>query len=86
MIRHIALLLATSSLVFVAFYVSRFWNFRLWERPGLFGLSELPPQGGLVARWLRGSDFSPFELIIWALVVFLVLTLFQKLLDQGQPK
>lgn len=67
---------------FVLFYVSRFWAFNLWDRPGLFGWKELTPNGGLIARWVRGTEFAPFELLIWAIGVFLVLTLLQKMFDK----
>ncbi|MEO0502354.1 MAG: hypothetical protein AAFZ14_03445 [Pseudomonadota bacterium] len=65
----------------VLYYVSRFWTYRLWPRDGLFGVEALRPQGGLVGRWLRGTDFAPFELLIWAVGAFLVLTILQKLYD-----
>ncbi len=67
---------------FVLLYVSRFWVFRLWDRPGLFEWKELRPQGNLVAKWVRGTDFAPFDLMIWAIGVFLVLTWLQKLFDK----
>ncbi len=67
---------------FVLFYLSRFWIFSLWPRDGLLGFKFLPPQGGLVGRWLRGTDFSAFELLIWAVLAFLLLTLVQKLWDR----
>ncbi|WP_147106417.1 hypothetical protein [Tateyamaria sp. syn59] len=69
----------------ILFYVSRFWDFRLWSRDGLFGVEALRPQGDLVARWLRGTDLAPFELLIWAVGAFLVLTLLQKLYDLLNP-
>ena len=64
------------------FFISRFWDFRLWDRDSLLAQSGLTPQGGQLARWLRGSDLAPFELMIWAVVVFVVLTLIQKLFDR----
>ncbi|APX11875.1 hypothetical protein [Tateyamaria omphalii] len=69
----------------ILFYVSRFWDFRLWPRDGLFGIEALRPQGGLVAQWLRGTDLAPFELLIWAIGAFLILTLLQKLYDLLNP-
>ncbi len=63
------------------FYISRFWIFNLWSRDGLFGLSELRPQGGLLATWLRGTQLAPFELLIWVIAVFIGLTWLQKLFD-----
>ncbi|MGB1389667.1 MAG: hypothetical protein ACPG61_12355 [Paracoccaceae bacterium] len=64
------------------FYISRFWDFRLWGREGLLGLEWLRPQGGLLARWLRGTDLAPFELLIWVVGVFLILTGLQKIFDR----
>lgn len=58
------------------FYVSRFWEFRLWGRGDLYGLR---PQGGYVGQWLRGTDFAPFELLIWGIGVFAVLSVVQML-------
>ncbi|WP_420011164.1 hypothetical protein [Tateyamaria sp.] len=69
----------------ILFYVSRFWSFSLWPRSGLFGIEELRPQGDLVGQWLRGTDFAPFELLIWAVGAFLVLTVLQKLYDRLNP-
>lgn len=66
----------------ILLYLSRFWIWSLWPRSGLFGLSELRPQGGLLATWLRGTDFAPFELLVWAIGVFLILTFLQKLYDR----
>ena len=79
--RWVALILVTA-LSAVFFYLSRFWDFRLWSREGLFGLEELRPQGGLLGRWLRGTDLAPFELLIWAIGVFALLTFAQKLYDR----
>lgn len=71
----------------VLFYVSRFWDFRLWQRDGLFGIEALRPQGGLLARWLRGTDAAPFELLIWAIGVFGILTVAQRIYDRlTRPK
>ena len=64
------------------FYISRFWDFRLWGREGLLGLEWLRPQRGLLARWLRGTDLAPFELLIWVVGVFLILTGLQKIFDR----
>ncbi|MBM7068244.1 hypothetical protein IU397_11680 [Actibacterium sp. 188UL27-1] len=65
----------------VLYYISRFWGWSLWPRDGLLGIEALRPQGGLVTRWLRGSDFTEYDLLIWAVGAFLVLTLLQKLFD-----
>jgi len=73
------IVMAMVAVLFV--YVSRFWWLRLWGREGLFGLPDLRPQGGLLARWLRGSDAAPFELLIWVVGIFVILTGLQKLSD-----
>ena len=70
----------------ILLYLSRFWFVSLWPRSGLFGVETLRPQGDLIAAWLRGTDLAPFELLIWAVGVFLILTLLQKLYDRlNQP-
>ena len=75
-------LIATAFLAFALLYLSRFWIFDLWGRPGLFGWAALRPQGGLVDQWLRGTSLRPFALIIWAVGAFLVLTFIQNLIDR----
>ena len=84
MTRRVVSLLIVAVLGAALYYISRFWDFQLWGREGLFGIEALPPQGGLVARWLRGTDFAPFELVIWAVGAFLILTLAQKLFNWAQ--
>lgn len=61
------------------FYISRFWPFELWARRGALAEYGLRPQGGLLQVWLRGTAFSPFELVIWALLSFGILTLVEKI-------
>ncbi|MEP3055538.1 hypothetical protein [Ascidiaceihabitans sp.] len=79
MIRRLVALSVVACLAIALFYVSRFWFLELWGRPGLFGFAELPARGGLLAGWLRGTMFAPFELLIWGCGVFLVLTWAEKL-------
>ena len=86
MIRRVILMLITAAIGVVFYYISRFWDFRFWDREGLFGVEAIRPQGGLLARWLRGSDFAPFELMIWVVAVFLVLTVLQWLFDRLPSK
>ena len=69
----------------VLFYLSRFWSLSLWPRGGLFGIEALHPRGDLVSRWLRGTDLAPFELLIWAVGAFLVLSVLQKLYELLNP-
>ncbi len=74
--------LATAAFLATAiFYASRYWSFRWWDRPGLLGWSELPPQGGLVRTWLRGTSFAVYDIILWAIAAFILLTLVQKVAD-----
>lgn len=86
MIRRVVFLGLTAAIAAFFYYISRFWDFRLWDREGLFGIEALRPQGGLLARWLQGTDFAPFELLIWVLGFFAALTLLQKLFDALTPK
>jgi hypothetical protein len=81
MIRRVLWLAVMTTVTAAVFYISRFWDFRLWPREGLFGVEALRPQGGLLARWLRGTELAPFELLIWVIGVFLLLTLLQRLYD-----
>ena len=80
MIRRVALLILMAFVALAIFYLSRYWPVRLWERGEMFGL---PPQGGLLRQWLRGTPLAPFELILWGLGAFLILTGLQKILERG---
>lgn len=79
--KRIILLVLMAVLGIIMLYLSRFWIFDLWPRSGLFGWQELRPGGGLLGRWLRGTPFAPFELLIWITGVFLILTYLQKFID-----
>ncbi len=79
--KRVFLLLLMAVFGIIALYLSRFWFLDLWSRQGLFGYSDLRPGGGLLDRWLRGTEFRPFELIIWIVSVFLLLTWLQKIVD-----
>lgn len=79
--KHVFWLIFVAFVTAILFYLSRFWIFSLWPRSGLFGFEALRPQGDLVDRWLRGTDLAPFDLLIWAVGAFLVLTVLQKLYD-----
>ncbi|MEM9787985.1 MAG: hypothetical protein AAF801_15915 [Pseudomonadota bacterium] len=81
MIRRIVSLLVIAVVALVLFYISRFWDFRLWGREGLFGIEMLRPQGGLLAVWLRGTPLAAYELLVWTVGSFLILTGVQKLFD-----
>lgn len=85
MIRRVAFLLISAFVGLIFYYISRFWSFRLWDREGLFGIEALRPQGGLLARWLRGTDAAPFELLIWVTALFIALTFLQMIFDCLTP-
>ena len=76
-------LLALGALA-VILYASRYWFLRLWEGP-LFDVVILRPQGGVIGRALRGTDFAAFDLILWAIAAFLFLTILQWLIDRLPP-
>lgn len=80
--RRVVILLLMVVVAIILLYLSRFWGVRLWGRGELFGL---PPQGGLLAQWLRGTMFAPFELLIWATGSFLILTGLQNLINYLFP-
>lgn len=60
-------------------YISRFWPVELWARDGMLSDLGLRPQGGLLQFWLRGTDFAAFDLVIWSIVVFVTLTVAEKI-------
>ena len=74
MIRRVVWMFVAFAAATILLYLSRFWVFELWTRAGLFGISELRPQGGLLARWLSGTALAPFELLIWVVSFFLIMT------------
>lgn len=80
MIKRIFALLLVAAAALILLYLSRFWIFEWWGRDGLFGVRELRPQGGLLARWLRGTPLAPFELLIWICSAFVLLTWLERLL------
>lgn len=80
--RRIITMVLVAVLAIILFYLSRFWFLSLWPRTGLFGIEELRPQGGLLRRWFQGTGAAPFELLIWAVGCFLVLTGAQKIYDR----
>ena len=70
-------------LTLIVFYLSRYWfPTDLWPRDGLLGLEIFSPRGGLVRNWLRGTPLAPFELLLWAIGVVLLLSALQSLLDR----
>ncbi|MGF1621074.1 MAG: hypothetical protein ACFCUR_10715 [Rhodomicrobiaceae bacterium] len=82
MITRIAGLLTAFLLAAFIAYASRYWIFDLWGREGLFGVSWLPPQGGLIRSWTGGTMWSPFDIILWGIAAFLLLTFVQAIRDR----
>ncbi len=85
MIRHIVMIALMLLVTAILLYLSRFWIFSWWGRDGLLGFEALRPQGDLISRWLRGTDFRPFELLLWVVGGFLILTWLQKIVDWLTP-
>lgn len=75
--------LAVAAILIVALaYVSRFWAVPLWGREGLFGLGWLKPGGDLWRGWMRELGLGPYDLILWAVGAFFVLSVAQKIWDR----
>ena len=68
-----------AAVVLLALYLSRFWPFDWWSRDGLFGVKELRPQGDLLRQWLRGTMLAPYDLLVWMVGGFVILTQLQNL-------
>ena len=69
----------------VLLYLSRFWPIELWGRRSPLGELGLRPGGGMVQVWLRGTPFAQFDLIIWAVGSFMVLSWTEKLVQRLKP-
>ena len=82
MIKRIFALVLVAVTALILLYLSRFWIFEWWGREGLFGISDLRPQGGLLGRWLSGTPFAPFELLIWVCGSFYAFTWLERLLTR----
>ncbi len=71
-------------------YVSRFWTWRFWGNDGLFGQQALGPGGDQLRRGLgQGAgalgvwELNAFDVLVWALAIFVVLSLIQWLWDKA---
>ena len=63
-------------LALIIAYASRFWPWSgYWSTDGAFGIAWLSPNGDWVRRFLRGTDFARFDLLIWGGFAFLLLSL-----------
>jgi len=82
MIGRVTGLLSAFLLAAFIAYASRYWLFTLWPREGLFGIQWLPPQGGLIRNWTGGTMWSPFDIVLWGVGAFLLLTFVQAIRDR----
>lgn len=76
--RLIGVLVALALLAIVV-YVSRFWMFDLWPREGLFGIETLRPGGDLWRRWMRDLGLGTYDILLWAVAGFALLSVAQKI-------
>ena len=53
-------------------YISRFWPLRLWGPEPLLG--ALPPGGDLWRSWMRMIGLGAYDLILWGVFAFALLT------------
>lgn len=61
-------------------YASRFWPWPgFWSTEGVFGVSWLHPNGEWVKRFLRGTVFARYDLLIWGGLAFLLLSIAEAL-------
>ena len=59
-------------------YASRFWIWTApWGNDGLFGLKAFPPYGDVLRRWLGGTWFRDFDIVIWGCAAILLLSILQ---------
>ncbi len=79
---RIAGLILATVLVALIWYTSRYWDLALWPREGLFGVEAIRPQGDLVTQWTQGSPLRPYNIVLWAIGWFLVLSFVQWLLEK----
>jgi len=71
-------LVVAATLLFI--YVSRFWIWTApWSNDGLFGLKVLSPYGDILRRWLSGTWFRDFDLLIWCCAAIVSLSVLQRL-------
>lgn len=76
--RGLGLLFATAILAALA-YVSRFWVFSWWGREGLFGVERLSSGGDLWRSWMADAGLGPYDVMLWAVACFVLLSAAQRL-------
>ncbi len=62
----------------ILLYLSRFWPFEWWDRKHALAELGLRPGGNLLRFWLRGTPFASFDVLIWILISFPVLSVVEK--------
>jgi hypothetical protein len=82
LIRRVLSLASIFALSAFLVYLSRFWIFDLWGREGLFGVRILSPRGDILGTQLRGTALAPFALLLWAIGVFVLMTVIQGIVDK----
>lgn len=63
-------------------YLSRFWPFQLWSGRSPLGQLGLRPGGNMIAVWLRGTSLAQFDLILWGVGSFMVLSWTERLVQR----
>ena len=82
MVMRIVGLFAALLLAAIIAYASRYWIFDLWGREGLLGLRWLPPQGALIRNWTGGTIWAAFDILLWGVGAFLLLSFVQSIRDR----
>ena len=78
MMRLILQLLVVVLASTVLLYISRFWPFEWWGRKHALAELGLRPDGNLLRFWLRGTPLASFDVVIWILISFPVLSFAEK--------
>ena len=82
--RAVGITLAAALAVIIA-YASRFWPWPgFWSAEGAFGVPWLHPNGEWVRRFLRGTMFARFDVLVWGALAFLLLSLAETLGSRWQ--
>jgi len=85
-------LILASFLAAAFLYASRFWTWRFWSNDGLFGWMFLGRDGDILRRNLRDvaqsagyGEINAFDVVIWGLLIFLILSVLQWLWNLLAP-
>lgn len=75
---HIIALVFTVGISVALIYLSRFWIWTApWSNDGLLGIKDVSPYGDVLRRWLSGTWFRDFDIVIWGLAAIVLLSLLQ---------